>query len=119
MIIDFLSDWKNIVYAAVTTFFGAVWWSLKKRFVPSEELAALQKQILESNTARDARITALEAAIAQLPTTKEINALRAQLTEVAGELKVFNHVHANTNEKIGRLQLQTDRIERFLMEKKS
>lgn len=115
MILDFLSEWKNIFYALAAAFCTWVWWSLKKRFVPREEFEKLQRE----NVLRDERIAALQTAIAQLPTAKEINALRAQLTEVAGELKVFNHVHANTNEKISRLQLQTDRIERFLMEKKS
>lgn len=114
MITEVISEWKSILWAIISSVVFWVWWSLKKRFVPREEFEKLQ----EESAKRDKRIAALETAVAQMPSSKEIAGLRAQLTEVAGELKVFNQRHVSTDEKLNRVQMETDRIMRFLMEKK-
>lgn len=104
---EILNEWKSFLYLGVTMFLGWIGWSLKKRFVPREDHDRLS-----------ARVDDIERRLETLPSAKEINALRHQLTEVSSDLKVFNQRHLATEAKIDRLQLQTDRIERFLMEKK-
>ena len=94
------------LYLLFSLFLGWIGWSLKKRFVPREEHERLS-----------ARVDLLENAMSHLPSAKEINALRGQLTEVSSDLKVFNQRHIAASEKFDRLERQVDRIERYLMEK--
>jgi hypothetical protein len=98
-----LQKGESLLYIAVTLFLGWVGWSVKTRFVPREE----------HNKLTD-RVAQLETVVKYMPTAREINALRTELSAVSTDLKVYNQRHANTEDGLRRVQVQLDRMDEFL-----
>lgn len=94
--LEYLSDYAGIIQWVLAAFCGWVWWSMKARFTTKEDHMALEK-----------RVTVVETAVKNLPTISDHHELLTKLTEMHGTVK-------NTEEKVGRSQRQTDRIEDFL-----
>lgn len=103
---DLLIELKQYVWAVFCAFLGWVWWSIKKRFVPREEMDAMV-----------IRVTALETRISTLPTGEEVRALKEAMSETKSELRVFNERHINSEQDRERMERQLSRIEQFLMSK--
>lgn len=101
---DAILELKQYLWAIFVAFMGWVWWSIKKRFVPREELDAVVR-----------RVGALEVKISTLPTADDLRALREAMSETKTELRVFNERHHNSEQDKERFERWMDRMERYLM----
>lgn len=102
---------KQYIWTLFLAFMGWVWWSFKKRFVPREDF----DKAVGSNLAR---IEKLEVKISTLPTADELRALKETMSDVKGEIRVFNERHINSEQDRDRMERQLGRIEQFLMSEK-
>ncbi len=105
-----LQKGESLLYLLVTLVLGWIGWSVKTRFVPREDHNKLEND----HRHLAMRVTQLESAIGNLPSAKEINALRAQLSDVGTELKVFNQRQINAEDNMRRVQTQLDRMDMYL-----
>lgn len=110
------NDWIGpVVYLLTTLFIGWIGWSVKRRFVPREDHDKLNARVEKVET----RVTTVENKVADLPSAKDAQALAVRMTELTGELKVFDQRFRAMESAGARLQLQIDRIELFLRQQKS
>ena len=100
------TDLFKIIAALLTALGGigaGVWWLLKQCFATKDDHRTLK----EAHSELEMRVLTVENAVKNLPTITHHNEMYVKLVEIGGNVK-------NTEEKVGRQQRQTDRIEDFL-----
>lgn len=85
---------------------GAIWWLLKQCFVTKDD----HRGLVTKHDELDKRVTSIETAIKNLPTITHHNELYIKLVEMGGTVK-------STDEKVNRIQHQTDRTEDYLLKR--
>lgn len=101
---EILLEFKQYIWAIFLAFLTWVWWSIKQRLVPREEMVALAK-----------RVGAVEDQIQKLPSAEELKTLMEALSGVKTEMRVFNEKHDNFEENLERVGRAVGRIEDFLL----
>lgn len=101
---EILLELKQYIWAIFTAFLAWVWWSIKQRFVPREDFAALTK-----------RVDDIEDKLKQLPSADELKKFMEALSGVKTELRVFNEKHDNLEDGLERVGKAVGRIEDFLL----
>lgn len=98
-IVNFMQSNSNLLIWILGAIFGWIWWSLKKRFVPKEDLVPL---II--------RIEDVEKKVADMPSQKDFHKIQLTIEGMAGEQKEQKAI-------MERVERSLDRQQEYLMNK--
>lgn len=98
-IVNFMQSNSNLLIWILGAVFGWIWWSLKKRFVPKEDLAPL---II--------RIDDVEKKVADMPSQKDFHKMQLTIEHMAGEQTAQKEI-------MTRIEKTLDRQQEYLMNK--
>lgn len=90
-------EWLSLLQPVVWGFILWAWWSLKKMFVRQEDCDSCRKEIhntlddlTQKQTVEQLRHEALEKALKDLPTSKDMQDIALALKTMEGDMKVLN-----------------------------
>lgn len=98
-IVNFMQSNSNLLIWILGAIFGWIWWSLKKRFVPKEDLLPL---II--------RIDDVEKKVADMPSQKDFHKMQLTIEHMAGEQTAQKEI-------MSRIEKTLDRQQEYLMNK--
>lgn len=98
-IVNFMQSYSNLLIWILGAIFGWIWWSLKKRFVPKEDLLPL---II--------RIDDVEKKVADMPSQKDFHKTLLTIEHMAGQLQEQKAI-------MERVEKTLDRQQEYLMNK--
>lgn len=111
-ILDIFKEYKEIVMTILTAIGTWIFWSIKQRFVPSESLEKVTKEM----SALTKRLDQVESEIKSLPKAELLHTITLEITKVRGALDVIAAKFDHTEEVADRMQLQVDRMDQFMKE---